>query len=90
MSHLPHSAGDNGASPVAQCKESAYSAGDTVDAGSIIVLGSYPGGGHGNPFQYICREKSHGQRNQVGYGPWDCKESGTAEVTEHAHTYWRQ
>lgn len=87
VSQLPHSAGDSGL-PSGQCEESAYSAGDTVDAGSIIVLGRYLGGEHGNPAQYICREKSHRQRNQVGYGPWGYKESGTAEATEYAHTYW--
>ena len=26
------------------------------DAGSIPVLGRFPGGGHGNPFQYSCLE----------------------------------
>ena len=47
-------------------------------------VGKTPGGGHGNPFQYSCWEKSHGQGNLVGYGPWSCKESDTAEMTVHA------
>ena len=29
--------------------------------------------------------ESHGQRSLVGYSPWGCKESDTAEVTEHPH-----
>ena len=37
------------------------------DAGSIPGSGTCPGGGHGNPFQYSCLEKSHGQRSPVGY-----------------------
>ena len=41
-------------------KESACSAGDT---GSIPGLGRSPGEGNGNPFQYSCVEKSHGQRS---------------------------
>ena len=32
-------------------------AGDIRDMGSIPGLGRYPGGGHGNPFQYSCLEK---------------------------------
>ena len=32
-----------------------------------------PGWGNGNPFQYSCLEKSHGQRSQVGCSPWGCK-----------------
>ena len=27
------------------------------------------GGGHGNPLQYSCLEKLHGQRSLVGYKP---------------------
>ena len=34
------------------------SAGDIRDLGSIPGLGSSPGGGHGNPFQYSCLENS--------------------------------
>ena len=32
------------------------SAGDVRDAGSIPGSGRSPGGGHGNPLQYFCRE----------------------------------
>ena len=39
----------------------------------IPGLGKAPGGGHGNPLQYSCLEKLHGQRNLVGYSPWGCK-----------------
>ena len=44
------------------CKESACSVGDL---GSIPGLGRSPGGGHGNPLQYSCLEKPHGQRSLV-------------------------
>jgi len=48
-------------------KESACNVGDL---GSIPGLGKSPGGGHGNPLQYSCRENPHGQRSLVGYSPW--------------------
>ena len=32
-------------------------AGDVRDEGSIPGLEKFPGGGHGNPFQYFCLEK---------------------------------
>ena len=35
-------------------------AGDIRDAGSIPELGRFPGGGHGNPFQYSCLENPNG------------------------------
>ena len=57
-------------------------AGDVRDMGSSLELGRSPGGGHGNPLQYSCLGKSHGQRILVGYSPWSCKESVR---TEHAH-----
>ena len=53
-------------------KESTYNAGHL---GSIPGLGRFPGGGHGNPFQYSCLENPHGQRSLVGYSPWGRKES---------------
>ena len=34
------------------------SAGDLRDAGSIPGSERFPGGGHGNPFQYTCLENS--------------------------------
>ena len=45
-------------------KVSACSAGDG---------GSIPGEGSGNPLQYSCLGKSHGQRSLVGYTPWGRK-----------------
>ena len=44
-------------------------AGDTKDEGSIPGLGRFPGVGNGNPLQYSCLEKSHGQRCLGGYSP---------------------
>ena len=47
--------------------------------GLIPGLGRSPGGGNGNPFQYSCMEKSHGQRSLLGCNPWGHKESDTTE-----------
>ena len=57
-------------------KESASNAGDL---GSVPGSGRSPGGGHGNPLQYSCRENPLEQRNLVGYSPWGRKESDTTE-----------
>ena len=57
-------------------KESACSAGDTD---STPGSGRSPGKGNGNPLQYSCLEKSHGQRSLVGCSPWGHKESGMTE-----------
>ena len=56
-------------------------AGDIRDASSIPGSGRSPRGGHGNPLQYSCLENTQGQRSLVGYSPWGCKESDTAEAT---------
>ena len=55
-------------------------AGDVRDAGSIPASGRSPGGGHGNPLQYSCRE------NPMDRGAWQATvhrvaESDTMEVT---------
>ena len=47
------------------------------DVGSIPVSGRSPGGGNGNPLQYSCLEKLHGQRSLVGYSPWGRTRLGT-------------
>ena len=57
-------------------KAAAYNAGDP---GSIPGSGRSTGEGNGNPLQYSCLEKSHGQGNLVGYSPWGHKESDTTE-----------
>ena len=57
-------------------KEPACNAGDL---GSVLGLGRYPGGGHGNPLQYSCLENPHGQRSLEGYSPWGCKELDMTE-----------
>ena len=44
-------------------KNLSASAGGIRDAGSVPGLGRSPGGGHGNPLQYSCLEKS-----LVGHG----------------------
>ena len=52
-------------------KESTCNAGDL---GSIPELGRSSWWGHGNPLQYSCLEKPHGQRSLAGYSPWGRKE----------------
>ena len=42
--------------------------GNAGDQGSIPGSGRSPGKGNGNPLQYSCLGKFHGQR--VGYSPW--------------------
>ena len=54
-------------------------AGHAGDAGLIPGLGRSPGEGNGNPLQYSCLGKFHGQRNLAGYSPWGCRESDTTE-----------
>ena len=36
--------------------------------------------GNGDPLQYTCLGKSHGQRNLVGCSPWHCRESDMTSV----------
>ena len=45
-------------------KEAPGNAGDVRDVGSIPGSGRFPGGGHGNPFQYSCLE------NPMDRGAW--------------------
>ena len=52
-----------------EVKNLPVNAGDIRDEGLIPGLGRSPEGGHGNPLQYSCLEKPHGQRNMVGYSP---------------------
>ena len=65
-------------------KESACNSGDL---GSIPGLGRSPGEGSGYPHQYSCLENSmgmecmRGQRSQVGYSPWGCKESNMTKTS---------
>ena len=59
---------------------------DPGDASLIPGAGRSSGGENGNPLQYSCLEKSHGQRNLVGYGPCSHKESDTTERLS-MHTY---
>ena len=42
--------------------------GDTGDVSLIPGSGRYPGGGNGNPLQYLAW-KSYGQRSLVAYSP---------------------
>ena len=51
-----------------------------ADADSIPEMGRFPGGGHGNPFQYSCLEnpKDRGALWAMGHG---VTESNMTEVT---------
>ena len=48
------------------------------DVGSISDPGRFPGEGNGNPLQFSCLRKPHGERSLAGYNPWGCKELDTA------------
>ena len=58
-----------------------------VAKAGVPGLGRSPGVGNGNPPQYSCHEKFHGQRSLVGFSPWGRKES---EMTEHTVTKERE
>ena len=57
------------------------------DLGSIPRLGKSPTGGHGNPLQDSCLENPYGQKSQVGYNPWGCKESDMTEELNQAASF---
>ena len=59
-------------------KESAASAGDTRDLGSIPGSGRSPGVGNGSQLQYSCLENFRDR----GAWPWGGKE---LDMTEHMH-----
>ena len=58
------------------------------DAGSIPVLGRFPGEGSGYPLQYSCLENPK-DRILEGYSPWGRYESDTTEHTS-ATGRWEQ
>ena len=66
-------------------KESACSAGDMEDAGSIPGSGRFPGEGNGNPLQYSCPE------NPMDRGAWWAprgrKELDMTEQLVHKHRH---
>ena len=55
------------------------------DLGSIPGSGKSLAGGNGNPLQYFCLEKSHGQGEPSGLQSMGHKESGRVLETKHAH-----
>ena len=57
-----------------EVKNAPANAGDERYVGLIPGLKRSSGGGSGNPLQYSCLGKSHGQRSMVGYSPWGHKE----------------
>ena len=66
-------------------KASAYNVGDP---GSIPRPGRSPGEGNDNPLQHSCLENPmDGWRSQLGYSPWDHKESDTTEQL-HFHFHF--
>ena len=64
-------------------KESACSAGDTGDKGSVPGLGIFPWRRAWQHTPAFLSGESHGERSLAGYSPWDRKESDTTEATEH-------
>ena len=46
------------------------------DAGLIPGLGRSPGERNGNPLQYSCLGKFHGQRSLADYSPWGHRRVG--------------
>ena len=57
------------------------------DLSLIHGSGRSPGKGNGNPLQYFCLEKSHGQRSLARYSPWDHKELNMTKWLTHTHTH---
>ena len=56
---------------------------NTGDLGLIPGSKKCPGEGNGNPLQYSCLRKSHGQRSLEGYSPQGGKKSDTTfDMTE--------
>ena len=51
----------------------------TGDTGLILGSGRSPGKGNGNPLQYYCPGKFHGQGRLVGYSQWGRKSLDTIE-----------
>ena len=71
---------DDGASQVALVvKNLPANAEEVRDVGLIPGPGRSSGGGHVNPLQYSCLEKSYGQSSLGGYSPRGRKESDTTE-----------
>ena len=56
-------------------------AGDTGDSGSIPGWGRFPGGEHGNPFQYSCKE------NPMDRGAWQVIVHGVAKSKTQLSTH---
>ena len=65
-------------------------AGDTRDTGSIPGSGKIPWSSKWQPTPVLLPGKSHGQRNLVGYSPWNHKDSYTTKracTCTHTHTH---
>ena len=60
---------DRGFLDGSEVKNSPASAETAGDVGLMPESGRSPGGGNGNPLQYSCLEKSHGQMSPAGYLP---------------------
>ena len=65
-------------------KESACSAGDAEDSGSIPGSGRFTEGGHGNPLKYSCLE------NPMDRGSWQVTVYGAAKswTAKHLGIMW--
>ena len=54
---------------------------NAANAGLVPKPGRSSGGGNGNPFQYSCQGKFHGQRSLVDYSPSSHKELNMTDNT---------
>ena len=57
------------------------------DVGSITGSGRSPGGGNGNPLQYLAWRSPWTEEPGRLYTPWDHRESDTTEELNHHHLY---
>ena len=57
---------------------------DARVSGWIPGSGGSPRGGNGNPLQYSCLGKSHGQRSLVAYSSWGYREADMSEYLAQA------
>ena len=69
-----------------EVKNQPAKAGDIRDTGSISGSGRSPGGGHGSPLQYSCRENpldTGAGRGGGLYSPWGSKATEGTKHTTH-------
>ena len=69
-------------------KESTCYAGDAGDIGSLLRLGRFPGGGHGNPLPYYCLESCMDSGAWHATVQWVTKsQTQLQQLSTRAHAY---